>query len=78
MLGVLRFWLDRGVDGFRVDVIWHLVKDEGFATTRRTRLARRHGPVPRRRPLYSADRPEVHEVIVRRMRSSSTDTASAC
>ncbi|MDF3011574.1 MAG: alpha amylase catalytic region, partial [Burkholderiales bacterium] len=26
MLGVLRFWLERGVDGFRVDVLWHLVK----------------------------------------------------
>jgi alpha-glucosidase len=24
---VMRFWLDRGVDGFRVDVIWHLIKD---------------------------------------------------
>ena len=23
---VMRFWLDRGVDGFRVDVIWHLVR----------------------------------------------------
>ena len=30
MLDVLRFWLDRGVDGFRVDVIWHLIKDEQF------------------------------------------------
>src|SRR5690349_18319000 len=30
MLDVLRFWLERGVDGFRVDVIWHLVKDEEF------------------------------------------------
>src|ERR1041385_8843737 len=30
MLGVLRFWLERGVDGFRVDVIWHLIKDERF------------------------------------------------
>ena len=27
MYNVLRFWLDRGVDGFRVDVIWHLIKD---------------------------------------------------
>jgi alpha-glucosidase len=30
MLQVLRFWLDRGVDGFRVDVMHHLVKDEEF------------------------------------------------
>ena len=30
MFDVLRFWLDRGVDGFRVDVIWHLIKDDAF------------------------------------------------
>ena len=30
MLGVMRFWLDRGVDGFRVDVIALLAKDERF------------------------------------------------
>src|SRR3978361_1978541 len=24
---VMRFWLRKGVDGFRVDVIWHLIKD---------------------------------------------------
>jgi alpha-glucosidase len=28
MLGVMRFWLDKGVDGFRVDVIWLMMKDE--------------------------------------------------
>ena len=27
---VIRFWLGRGVDGFRVDVIWHLIKDPQF------------------------------------------------
>ena len=27
MHDALRFWLRRGVDGFRVDVIWHLMKD---------------------------------------------------
>lgn len=26
----MRFWLDRGVDGFRVDVIWTMLKDEQF------------------------------------------------
>jgi alpha-glucosidase len=30
MLQVLRFWLDRGVDGFRVDVPYHMFKDELF------------------------------------------------
>ncbi len=30
ILGVMRFWLDRGVDGFRVDVITRLVKDAAF------------------------------------------------
>src|SRR5262245_59483601 len=25
---VMRFWFRRGVDGFRVDVIWHLIKDD--------------------------------------------------
>ena len=28
MLDVLRFWLDRGVDGFRVDALRQLIKDE--------------------------------------------------
>ncbi len=27
MLDNLRFWLDRGVDGFRLDAVWHLAKD---------------------------------------------------
>ena len=30
MYDVMRFWLRRGVDGFRVDVIYHLIKDEYF------------------------------------------------
>jgi alpha-glucosidase len=28
MLDAMRFWLDKGVDGFRVDVIWLMMKDE--------------------------------------------------
>ncbi len=30
MLDVLRFWFTRGVDGFRIDVLWHIVKHADF------------------------------------------------
>ena len=36
MHDVMRFWLDRGVDGFRIDVLWHMVKAADFPTIRRT------------------------------------------
>ncbi len=64
MLDVLRFWLDRGVDGFRVDVMHHLVKDKKF---------RDNPPNPNFRPgmslylelmtTYTADLPEVQEIV---------------
>ena len=41
---VLRFWLDRGVDGFRVDVAHGLVKEEACATRSSPRRSR---PRPR-------------------------------
>jgi alpha-glucosidase len=61
---VMRFWLKRGVDGFRIDVIWHLSKDESF----RDNPANpdfRAGDADYKRllPVYSTDRPEVHDVI---------------
>jgi alpha-glucosidase len=63
MMDVLRFWLDRGVDGFRIDVLWHIVKAQGFPDN----------PVnPNWRPgqnerdrliqLYSTDQPEAHAI----------------
>ena len=68
MLGVLRFWLERGVDGFRVDVLWHLVKDEHF-TDNPPNDSWRAGMDPYQQlvPTHTTDRPEVHEII-RRMR----------
>jgi alpha-glucosidase len=64
MYDVLCFWLDRGVDGFRVDVIWLLIKDDQF---------RDNPPNPDWTPsqpehdqlldLYTADRPEVQGIV---------------
>lgn len=64
MHAVLRFWLDRGVDGFRVDVLWHLIKDAEFRDNP-PNPAYREGDPPHTQQvmLYSADRPEVHELV---------------
>jgi alpha-glucosidase len=69
MLGVLRFWLDRGVDGFRVDVLWHLVKDEHF-TDNPPNPAWREGMDPYQAlvPLQTTDRPEVQDIVARMRR----------
>ncbi len=69
MYDVLRFWLDRGVDGFRVDVLWMLIKDEQLRDNLMN-PAWKPGdrPAMRQFRLYSEDQPEVHEII-REMRS---------
>ncbi|WP_437681226.1 alpha-amylase family glycosyl hydrolase [Sorangium sp. So ce131] len=61
---VLRFWLDRGVDGFRVDTIHHLIKD-GELRDNPPNPSYRPGMPPHRRllRLYTTDRPEVHEAV---------------
>lgn len=68
MFDVMRFWLNRGVDGFRVDVMWHMIKDDQL---------RDNPPNPDYKPfmatyeqllpVYSTDQPEVHDII-RKMR----------
>jgi alpha-glucosidase len=61
---VMRFWFRRGVDGFRIDVIWHLVKDELFRDNPTNPEFRPGDPEHREvLPLYTADRPEVHDII---------------
>ncbi|HEX7230925.1 MAG TPA: alpha-amylase family glycosyl hydrolase, partial [Candidatus Binatia bacterium] len=69
MLNVLRFWLDRGVDGFRVDVLWHLIKDEQFRDNP-INPDWREGADPYQKllPLHSTDQAEVHAVVTRMRR----------
>jgi alpha-glucosidase len=64
MFGAMRFWLDRGVDGFRIDVIHGILKDAQW---------RDNPPNPDWRPgmdpyqaqlqIYSRNRPESHAII---------------
>jgi alpha-glucosidase len=67
MMDVLRFWLDRGVDGFRMDVVGMILKDP---------LLRDNPPHPnppaglheddifaRQQNIYNQDLDEVHDII---------------
>ena len=65
MADVMRFWLDRGVDGFRVDVMWHMVKDEHLRDNPPNPDwdPEHDSPYDAVLPVYSTDQPEVHEVV---------------
>ena len=64
MYDALRFWLDRGIDGFRVDVMWVLIKDDKFRSNPPNPAhAPDRGSYDALLPLYTADRPEVHEIV---------------
>ena len=63
---ILRFWFDRGVAGFRIDVCHMIVKDAELrdnppATADDPFLMQMFG----QRPVYNACRPEVHDVLRR-------------
>ena len=61
---VMRFWLRKGVDGFRVDVLWHLIKDAEFRDNPPNPFYREGRP-PHEKILtkYSTDQPEVQQVV---------------
>lgn len=62
---VLRFWMDRGVDGFRLDVVHFFMKDKEFRDNPRglTGLTKGLIEYDRYQHLYDRDRPEVHEIF---------------
>ena len=64
MFDVMRFWFDKGVDGYRIDVLWYLIKDKLF---------RDDPPNPdwhegmsehdKHIPAFSSDQPDVQEIV---------------
>jgi alpha-glucosidase len=63
MYDVMRFWFDRGVDGFRIDVLWHMIKAADFADNPRNPAYRpAMGDMHRVLQFNSTDQPEVHGI----------------
>ena len=63
MFDAMRFWFDRGVDGFRIDVLWHLMKAEGLPDNPPNPAYQPGmGEMNRLLQLHSTDQPEVHEI----------------
>jgi len=67
MLDVMRFWLDRGVDGFRIDVIQRLIKDAELRDDppggSRAAHGKDLGKYATQEHIHSMNQPEVHDVI---------------
>ncbi len=64
MYAAMRFWLDRGVDGFRMDVLWLLIKDDQFRDnpTNPSYSADMHDHT-QTLPVYNSDQPGTHEIV---------------
>ncbi|MGA7731777.1 MAG: alpha-amylase family glycosyl hydrolase [Chloroflexia bacterium] len=62
----IRFWLDKGVDGFRVDVIYVMIKDDLFRDNPpNPDYQSGQDPSHSQLHLYTNNRPEVHDIIQR-------------
>ena len=68
MLDVMRFWLDKEVDGFRIDVIWLMLKDDEFRDEPENPDWDGVNPFNRIQHIRTMNLPGVHDII-RKMRS---------
>ncbi len=61
---VMRFWLDKGVDGFRIDVLWHLIKDKQLRDNPPNPAYEPHmATYDQLLPVFSTDQPEVQDIV---------------
>jgi alpha-glucosidase len=70
ILKIMRFWLDKGVDGFRIDVIWYLIKDKYWRNNPPNPDYKQSMPDCKQLlSVFSCDQSEVHDLI-RKMRQT--------
>jgi alpha-glucosidase len=63
MLDVLHFWFARGVDGFRIDVLWHMIKHADFPDNPANPDWREGWPEYMTvHQTHSTDQPEIHDI----------------
>ncbi len=64
MNDVLRFWFRRGIDGFRIDVITHLLEDEAFRDNPPNPGFTAGQPTEASlQPLYTTDHPDLQTIV---------------
>ena len=64
MYAAMRFWLDKGVDGFRMDVLWLLIKDIYFQSNPpNPEYYDEQHDVKRMLPVFNEDQPETLEIV---------------
>ncbi|MBX6752596.1 MAG: DUF3459 domain-containing protein [Thermorudis peleae] len=65
MYDVIRFWLDRGVAGFRLDAIWFLMKDPLLRDNPPNPYYRPDAEYPHQQllPVYTSDLPAIHPIL---------------
>jgi alpha-glucosidase len=64
MYAAMRFWLEKGVDGFRMDVLWLLIKDIYFQSNPpNPEYYDAEHDVKRALPVFNADQPETLEIV---------------
>ena len=64
MYAAMRFWLEKGVDGFRMDVLWLLIKDIYFQSNPpNPEYYDAQHDVKRMLPVFNADQPETLEIV---------------
>lgn len=66
IFNAMRFWLKKGVDGFRVDVMWHMIKDEHFRNNpSNPDFSEDMSSYNKLIPAYSTDQDEVHDIVAK-------------